>query len=142
MIRIYKSTVITISKTLLLVALIIITLLFIIGGAPFYSAPIVAMTVSIPVLINYLLIHIYKNGEETSTLILFWGFIGAYVVNIVITYLLIFMYTPGILSSNSVGPAEGYWLLFTVAGAIKFSVIGLIAGALLALIYFKVVRNS
>ncbi|MDH5473985.1 MAG: hypothetical protein OEY61_14155 [Gammaproteobacteria bacterium] len=142
MINLNKQTLIQLFKYLLVLELILVSLLFAIGGQPFYFAPLTAVTVSIPLLLNYLLIHIYKSGPEKSTFILFWGFAGAYIVNLAVAYSAVFLYMPGIISTKSIGPAEGYWLLFTLGFAVKYSIYGLVIGALSSLIYLRFSSSS
>jgi hypothetical protein len=110
----------------------------IIGGMPVHESLLSALLISSPLIANYVVIFLLKDKRKLPAGAIYWSLIGAFAVNLGVGAYLLNMYAPGILANQKLGPAEGYWLLFSIGFSVKLSVAGFFVGAFLSMLYYVI----
>jgi len=129
-------------KTIVLAIIVLNSALLIIGGINILDAIVTGVFVAIPIAINYVFVSIYKKPDSDFEFVLLISFLFSFFANLSIAIFIIIMYVPGILETNALGPEVFYWGLFTIGGAMKYSLYGFIVGALVSTIYLKTRNGS
>ena len=133
------------SKYSLLVVLLAVTLILILEkNIAIYEAPILAIGVSMPLIINYFLLLPFKSINDDLMFVGLWSIGCTFIANLVIAVYFIQLYGLALFHDGTIGEGGGYWLLFTFGGALKFSLAGILIGAFVSslyLIYMKIVNK-
>jgi hypothetical protein len=134
------------SKYSLLIILLAVTLILMLEkNTAIYEAPLLAIAVSIPLIINYFLLLPFKSFKDDLMFVGFWSIGCTFIVNLVIAIYFIQLYGQALFHDGTIGEGGAYWLLFTFGGALKFSLVGILIGAFVSslyLIYMKIVNKS
>ena len=117
---------------ILLVAVFVTTIgIFIYGGETIIESILSATLILLPMIFSF---GVFYLLSKTGSRFLISASLGVFITNLLISGVLALAFTVDVLGKGGLGPAQGYWLMFTWAGGAKLSMFGIIGGVIFELI--------
>lgn len=116
---------------------LLIALAFVIGQESIFSAVLISLLLSLPLVIICFFINLLKfKGNTKNNSLMFCITYGSFIVCFVFHVSFNLLMLVDVIQKASLGPAQGYWLLILLFGSLKAIAFGSLLGAI-SYLWFK-----